>query len=51
MLLALLGFIFPTRGRIQVDGIEVTKKSLPTVREKVGLIFQDPDTSPAGRSA
>jgi len=41
--LALLGFIFPQQGRIRVDGIEVTKKDLRTVREKVGLIFQDPD--------
>lgn len=41
--LALLGFVTPLRGRITVDGIEVAKKSLPAVRERVGLIFQDPD--------
>lgn len=30
-------------GRVEIMGIEVCKRNLPEVRNKVGLVFQDPD--------
>jgi cobalt/nickel transport system ATP-binding protein len=30
-------------GRVQVAGLEVTKPNLPTIRAKIGLVFQNPD--------
>ncbi len=37
------GILRPTRGRIWVDGLEVTEEHLPQIRARVGLVFQDPD--------
>ncbi|MBI5450195.1 MAG: ABC transporter ATP-binding protein [Gammaproteobacteria bacterium] len=37
------GVQLPTSGRISVDGIEISKKSLKDVRRRVGIVFQDPD--------
>ena len=30
-------------GEVKIDGLAVTKKSLPEIRRKVGLVFQNPD--------
>lgn len=37
------GLLMPTRGKIKVLGREVSKSNLDFVRQKVGLIFQNPD--------
>ena len=37
------GLMKPTSGKVYVLGIEVTKKNLEEIRQKVGLVFQDPD--------
>ena len=37
------GLMTPTSGKIYVLGKEVTKKNLEEIRQKVGLVFQDPD--------
>ena len=37
------GLMTPTSGKIYVIGKEVTKKNLEEIRQKVGLVFQDPD--------
>ena len=37
------GLMMPTSGKIYVLGKEVTKKNLEEIRQKVGLVFQDPD--------
>jgi cobalt/nickel transport system ATP-binding protein len=42
LLLSLVGVI-PARGRILVDGITLDGKSLDSVRQRVGLVFQNPD--------
>ncbi len=39
---ALLGLL-PHEGRITVDGIEVTKKTLPEIRRKLGFVLQNSD--------
>ncbi len=37
------GLLMPTSGQVNVLGKEVTKKNLEEIRQKVGLVFQDPD--------
>lgn len=37
------GLLLPTSGKVNVLGKEVTKKNLDEIRQKVGLVFQDPD--------
>jgi cobalt/nickel transport system ATP-binding protein len=37
------GLLMPTSGKVNVLGKEVTKQNLDEIRQKVGLVFQDPD--------
>lgn len=37
------GLKLPQKGTVSVMGIPLTKKSVKTIRQKVGLVFQDPD--------
>lgn len=37
------GLLFPTEGTVDVGGVPVTKKTLPFVRQTVGMVFQNPD--------
>lgn len=37
------GLLLPASGRVVVGGVTVTRKTLPLVRQSVGLVFQDPD--------
>jgi cobalt/nickel transport system ATP-binding protein len=37
------GLLMPTGGKVKVLDKEVTKKNLDEIRQKVGLVFQDPD--------
>lgn len=39
----LIGLDFPQKGEIFIDGIEVNKKNIFEVRNKVGIVFQNPD--------
>jgi cobalt/nickel transport system ATP-binding protein len=43
LLLALLGILDAASGKIEIDGVLLEKKSLPLIRRKLGLLFQDPD--------
>jgi cobalt/nickel transport system ATP-binding protein len=43
LLLLLLGVLFPQQGEVSLDDLQVTKKTLPLLREKIGLVFQNPD--------
>jgi len=43
LLLHLNGILRPTSGSVSVDGAEVTPATVREVRQKVGLVFQDPD--------
>jgi len=38
-----VGFASPERGKITIGGLEVSRKTLKKVREKIGVIFQNPD--------
>ncbi|MFQ5976012.1 MAG: energy-coupling factor ABC transporter ATP-binding protein [Candidatus Hydrothermarchaeales archaeon] len=37
------GLYKPTHGKVFVNGEEVTKSNLERIRQKIGLVFQDPD--------
>ncbi len=43
LLLCLDCLLYPQRGKIIIDGIEVKKKNEDKIRRKVGLVFQNPD--------
>lgn len=43
LLLHLNGIMLASAGKVVVDGLELTVKSLARIRSLVGLVFQDPD--------
>lgn len=43
LLLHTNGLLLPTSGEVNVGGIPVTKKTAPSVRRAVGMLFQNPD--------
>lgn len=43
LLMLLMGVLFPSHGKVMVGDVPVTKKSLPTIRQTMGMVFQDPD--------
>jgi cobalt/nickel transport system ATP-binding protein len=43
LLKSIVGIMLPVEGSIEIDKISVTKKNLNKVREKVGVVFQNPE--------
>ncbi len=43
LLMHLVGVLFPDEGEIAVGEVPVIKKTLPLIRQSVGMVFQDPD--------
>lgn len=43
LLLHFVGVLFPDEGEIRIGDVPVTKKTLPVIRQRVGLVFQEPD--------
>ncbi len=43
LLKAMVGILLPVKGSILIDEISVAKKNLRMVREKVGVVFQNPE--------
>ncbi len=43
LLLHLNGCLLPASGVIRIDTIEISQKSMPDIRSKVGMVFQNPD--------
>lgn len=43
LLLALIGIVSAQRGTVRVGGVELAPDTLPDVRRRIGLVFQDPD--------
>lgn len=43
LLLLLTGLIFPSEGKVLLADAEITKKTLPLVRQSLGLVMQNPD--------
>lgn len=43
LLKLLMGIHLPDGGKVLVGDVEVTKKTLPLIRQRLGMVFQDPD--------
>lgn len=43
LLMLLIGVLFPNKGEVLVGDVHVTKKTLPMIRRRLGMVFQDPD--------
>ncbi|GHU83530.1 putative ABC transporter ATP-binding protein [Clostridia bacterium] len=43
LLLALVGILEPSLGKIEIDNIQLNKKTLNEIRSRVGFVFQNPD--------
>ncbi|MCR4440776.1 MAG: ABC transporter ATP-binding protein [Peptococcaceae bacterium] len=43
LLMLLLGVLFPCQGEVRVGEVQVTKKTLSMIRQRLGMVFQDPD--------
>lgn len=43
LLMLLVGAIFPYKGEVSVGEVPVVKKTLPLIRQKMGMLFQNPD--------
>lgn len=43
LLMLLMGVHFPDAGQVLVGDVTVTKKSLPIIRQRLGMVFQDAD--------
>ncbi|MDD2554491.1 MAG: ABC transporter ATP-binding protein [Desulfotomaculaceae bacterium] len=43
LLMLLAGAFFPSQGEVIVGGVPVVKKNLPLIRQKIGMLFQNPD--------
>ena len=43
LLSLLVGIVFPTAGTVNIDGVELTHKTASGLRQRLGLVFQNPD--------
>lgn len=42
------GIYKPQKGKVFIDNIEMSSKTLPEIRKKIGIIFQNPDNQYVG---
>jgi len=43
LMMMLAGVLLPGKGEVRVGDTPVTQKTLPYIRQRIGLVFQDPD--------
>lgn len=43
LLLHTNGLLLPSKGTVDIGGVAVTKKTLPLIRQTVGMVFQNPE--------
>lgn len=43
LLLSIVGILEPSTGMVEVNGIQLSKKTVNEVRKQIGLVFQNPD--------
>lgn len=43
LLMLIMGLLFPDSGEVLVGDVHVTKKTLTMIRQRLGMVFQDPD--------
>ncbi|MDY0074854.1 MAG: energy-coupling factor transporter ATPase [Acholeplasmataceae bacterium] len=44
----LVGLLAPTSGEIYIDGLLLSEENLPSIRKKIGIVFQNPDNQFVG---
>ena len=44
----IMGLLQPNEGSIYIDGVELTEKTIDSLRKKMGIIFQNPDNQFVG---
>lgn len=44
----LVGLLAATKGSIVIDGVELTEKTIDSIRHKIGIVFQNPDNQFVG---
>jgi len=43
LMMLIMGVLFPTSGEVLVGDVPLTKKTLPMIRQRLGMVFQNPD--------
>ncbi|WP_010246215.1 energy-coupling factor ABC transporter ATP-binding protein [Acetivibrio cellulolyticus] len=43
LLMLIMGVLFPKAGEVLVGDVHVTKKTIPMIRQRLGMVFQNPD--------
>lgn len=43
LLMLLMGVLLPSQGEVRVGDVLVTKNTLPLIRQRMGMVFQNPD--------
>lgn len=43
LLLLLMGILNPDQGEVRIGGVKLTKKTLPHIQPRMGMVFQDPN--------
>jgi cobalt/nickel transport system ATP-binding protein len=43
LLMLLMGVVFPDKGEIIVGDVPMNKKTVPFIRQRIGMVFQDPE--------
>jgi len=43
ILMLLMGILYPDSGEVLVGDVHLTKKTLPMIRQRLGMVFQNPD--------
>ncbi len=43
LLMLLMGVLYPDKGEVLVGDVHVTEKTLPMIRQRLGMVFQNPD--------
>ncbi|MHB8172208.1 MAG: energy-coupling factor ABC transporter ATP-binding protein [Thermincolia bacterium] len=43
LLMLLMGILFPSQGEVRVGETPITKQTLADIRQRMGMVFQDPD--------
>lgn len=43
LMMLIMGVLFPTSGEVLVGDVLLTKKTLPMIRQRLGMVFQNPD--------
>jgi len=43
LLLLLMGILHPQQGEVMIGEVKMTSKTIPSIRQRIGMVFQDPN--------